>query len=143
MTAIPVPSSAVPRNPTLKAPEDETRALRKRVSILEKPTGLGSGFVTAADLTAGLATRAPLGLSNIAVLDFGSIGAGATAELTITVTGAVTGDTVAVGAPSTIESGLMWAGYVSAADTVTIRVHNTTAAPIDPASATWKASVIP
>lgn len=80
--------------------------------------------------------------TNSATLDFASIAAGATAELTITVTGAATGDFVILAAPSGIESGLMFNGYVSAADTVKVRLHNTTGVAIDPASATWKATVM-
>jgi len=83
-----------------------------------------------------------LGLSATATLDFASIAAGAIGELTITVTGAAVGDTVALGPPAAIEAGLVWSGFVSAADTVKIRIHNVTAAAIDPASATWKATII-
>ena len=81
-------------------------------------------------------------LTGSATLDFGSIAADDEEELTITVTGANVGDSVSLGAPAAIESGLVWVGFVSAADTVTVRVRNTTAGAIDPASATWKASVI-
>jgi hypothetical protein len=81
-------------------------------------------------------------LTATATLDFASIAAGATAELTITVTGAATGDFVILAAPSGIEAGLMWTGFVSAADTVKIRLHNTTGGAVDPASASWKATVM-
>lgn len=80
--------------------------------------------------------------SSTATLDFGSIGSNSTAELTMTVTGASTGDSVFLGAPSTIESGLIFTAYVSATNTVTVRVHNTSGGSIDPASATWRATVI-
>lgn len=76
-----------------------------------------------------------------ATLDFGSVASGATAEKTISVSEAETGDEVNVGAPSGIESGLTWNGYVSSSGTVTIRVHNTTGSSIDPASATWSVEV--
>lgn len=74
-------------------------------------------------------------------LDFPSIAAATTAELTLTVTGAATGDTVALGPPATLETGLVATGFVSAADTVTVRLANVTAGAIDPASATWRATV--
>jgi hypothetical protein len=145
MSAFAVPSSEPANNPTVQAPYDEQVRLRKRVSVLEKPTNTpdGSGPVSQAQLTAAINTRAPLGLSNIAVLDFPNILAGTAQTLTITVTGAVIGDTVALGPPPTLEAGLVWGGVVSSADTVAIRLTNITAAPINPASATWKASVIP
>lgn len=80
-------------------------------------------------------------LKGSAELNFGSINAGATAELTLTVTGAVTGQPVALSSASSVEAGLIWCGYVSAANTVTVRMYNTTGAPIDPAAATWTALV--
>lgn len=76
-----------------------------------------------------------------ATLDFPSIAAGSEAELTVAVAGAAVGSPVVLGPPSTIEAGLSWGGYVSAADTVTIRVRNDTAAAIDPASASWSVRV--
>jgi len=82
-------------------------------------------------------------LTGITTTNVGSISAGAIATITITIPGAEIGDTVDVAAPSAIESGLMWCGYVSATDIVTIRIHNTTVSPIDPASATWYARVTP
>ena len=77
-----------------------------------------------------------------ATLDFPSIGSNATETLTMTVSGATVGDSVALGPPAAIEAGLTWAGVVTAADTVTIRLHNRTGGAIDPASATWRATVI-
>lgn len=80
-------------------------------------------------------------LSATASLNFPSIAAGAVSTLTITVSGAASGDSVQVTPPSTIEAGLMWCGFVSAADTVTVRLRNATASAIDPAAATWRATV--
>lgn len=86
-------------------------------------------------------------LSATATLDFPSIAAQTAtaitfASLTITVTGAATGDAVLLGPPSTTNAGLIWEGYVSATNTVTIRLGNCTNAAIDPASATWRATVV-
>lgn len=80
-------------------------------------------------------------VSNTATLDFGSTASGACSELTITVAGAVANDTVTLGPPAAIEAGLTWSGFVSAADTVTVRVCNPTGGAIDPASATWRADI--
>ncbi|GAA0403043.1 hypothetical protein GCM10009530_63780 [Microbispora corallina] len=91
--------------------------------------------------TTGKVPAAQAALQGSAALDFPSIAAGAVATLSITVTGAAVGDRVAVAAPSTVNAGLMWCAHVSAADTVTIRLLNTTGGAIDPASATWKVSV--
>lgn len=74
-------------------------------------------------------------------LSFGAISAGAIATATITVTGAVASKPVKLGPPAAIEAGLIWCAAVTAANTVTISVHNTTASPITPATATWSAEV--
>lgn len=79
-------------------------------------------------------------------LDFGTIPANTTAELTVTVTGAAVGDQVIVAPKTTLEAGLVWCGYVSAPDTVTVRLGNVTtaamAANIDPGARNWTISVI-
>ncbi len=74
-------------------------------------------------------------------LNFGSIAAGATAELTVTVLGAVVGDGVSVAPLAAPEAGLIWGGYISAPDTVKVRMANVTAAPIDPAAVDFRADV--
>lgn len=75
--------------------------------------------------------------------DFGSITQGDEETTTITVTGAAVGDAVFVGAPSAIEANLNWCAYVSAADTVTLRLQNVASSgSIDPASATWRVTVL-
>lgn len=79
--------------------------------------------------------------SNSAALNFPSIASMATAELTIGVTGAVVGSSAAATPNGAPEAGLVWSAYVSAADTVTVRVANITAGAIDPASRTWRADV--
>lgn len=77
-------------------------------------------------------------LTATATLDFPSIAAGATAELTITSTGAAVNDSVEMGLPAALEAGLVVNMRVSATNTITVRVYNSTAAPIDPASATYR-----
>lgn len=82
-------------------------------------------------------------LTNTKTHDFGSLSHGAEEETTITVTGAAVGDACFVGAPSTVELGLSWDAYVSAADTVTLRIYNyQNSGTIDPASATWRVTVL-
>lgn len=77
-------------------------------------------------------------LTGSATIDFASIAAGAVATADITVTGAAAGYFVTLSAPATLEAGLTFCGIANT-DKVTIRLHNTTGAAIDPASATWKA----
>jgi hypothetical protein len=80
--------------------------------------------------------------SDPATLDFASIAAGADDELTVTVPDAAIGDPVIVAPPATLEAGLAVTAFVSAADTVTIRLVNATASPIDPASGAWTVAII-
>jgi hypothetical protein len=90
------------------------------------------------------ATVANLGfLTATKTHDFGSIAHGAQEETTITVTGAAIGDAVFVGAPAAIEANLSWCAYVSAADTVTLRLQNVASSGnTNPASATWRVTVL-
>lgn len=123
MTAYPVPSSDPINNPTILAPYDETTQIRKRVSILERPTrGRFRSTVS---------------------LDFGNILAGAIGTQTVAVDGALVGQLVALGPPSNIDAGLVWSGFVSADGLVEIRLFNTTGGAIDPAAGDWKVSVLP
>lgn len=69
-------------------------------------------------------------------LNFGSIAAGATADLSITITGAATTDTVIVTPPSTLEAGLVCCGVPGSGQHY-VRLANVTAGAIDPASATF------
>lgn len=88
----------------------------------------------------GAGTDVTKRLANSATIDFASIAAGAVATADIAVTGAAAGDYVTLSAPAALEAGLTFCGIANT-DKVTIRLHNTTGAAIDPASATWKAVV--
>lgn len=71
-------------------------------------------------------------------VDLASIADGAIAEATVTVTGAAAGDAVIANPPATIAAGLGVVGaYVSAANTVKLRVINQSGAPVDEAAANW------
>lgn len=69
-------------------------------------------------------------------LNFGSIAAGATADLAVTITGAATTDTVIVTPPSTLEAGLVCCAVPSSGQHY-VRLANVTAGAIDPASQTF------
>lgn len=81
-------------------------------------------------------------LSFSSTLDFASIAAQSCAELPVTATGASPGDPVVAAWPATLESGLTGVMYVSAANTVKVRLCNITASPIDPASQTFAGRVL-
>lgn len=82
-----------------------------------------------------------------ATIDFASIPANSTADRTVTVTGVSIGDSVRVTAgdsstPGTpLEAGLMVNAFVSAVNTVTVRLANITTTAIDPVSRAWKIDV--
>ena len=81
-------------------------------------------------------------IANTATLDFPSIPANATTNLTITVTGAAANDSVLLGPPAALTSEIGLTAFVSGANTVTVRAINPTGAAIDPASGTYRATVI-
>jgi hypothetical protein len=83
-------------------------------------------------------------LSATASLDFAAWGGTDCQDLTVPVTGAADGDSVEIGVPLALSStaGVQFTGFVSAADTVTIRGCKITAgASANPAAATVRADV--
>lgn len=84
----------------------------------------------------------PIRFSASSTLDFGSIPAHSTSELTFAFSGAVVGAPVTLVPPTTLESGLMFSGYIQSNDVVAVRLANVTAVAIDPASASWTASIV-
>lgn len=81
-------------------------------------------------------------LSAAANLDFPSIAANAKADMTIAVPGAAIGDAVFLGLPATPAAGLVFNGFVSAADIVTVRASNTSSGAVDAAIAAYRVVVV-
>jgi len=80
-------------------------------------------------------------------LDFGSINSGDFGDLTITLSGVSTNDTVFVTCMDSSGRGatdgkLIFEAFVSASNTVKVRAHNPTSGSIDPASYSFKVTVI-
>ncbi|MEV4287356.1 capsid cement protein [Nonomuraea bangladeshensis] len=105
-------------------------------------TASGGAMVQVLGGTAAAGAAPATTLSASASLNFPSVAAAGQQELTVTVTGAAVGDAVVLAPPAAVDAGLVWAGRVSAANTVTVRVANITDAPIDPAAAAWGVQVI-
>ena len=85
----------------------------------------------------------PKQLTGSGTIDFGSVAAQGELTSNITVTGASDGDKVILGWTNAAESaGLIYTARVSASNTVTVKASNITLVPIDPASGTFKVSVI-
>jgi hypothetical protein len=95
-----------------------------------------------ADMTA---IRAPLAglLTGSATYDAASLADGVGATTTVTVTGAALGDFV-VGVSHGVDlAGITVTGYVSAADTVSVRFQNESGGTLDLASSTLRVVVLP
>jgi hypothetical protein len=78
-------------------------------------------------------------------LNFPITGPGSSSTLTITVTGAADGDVVSVGVPNAAASagGICFTAYVSAANTVTVKLNNyNLLASVDPNPAVFRVTVI-
>jgi len=82
-----------------------------------------------------------LQLTATATLDFPLTAPATSSDLTITVTGAVLGDVVAVGTPAPAAN-TFYTGFVSATNTVTVRYNNYSAVAVNPASDTFKVKVL-
>lgn len=109
-----------------------------------------TGVIEAGELTVDRTFSLPnigglllVSASETAVLNFPSTAAGTSSDLTITVTGAADGNPVSLGVPnaSTLANG-SFSAWVSAADTVTIRFANNSSGALDPASGTFRATVL-
>jgi hypothetical protein len=95
-------------------------------------------------LTDMTAVRTVLGgiLSGSATYDTASLNDAAGATTTVTVTGAALGDFVMVSLGVDL-AGISVTGYVSAADTVAVRIQNESGGTLDLASTTIRVRVIP
>lgn len=82
-------------------------------------------------------------LTNTASLDFPNTAAQNSSDLTITVTGAAVGDVVLLGVDNaSVNANSCYTAFVSAANTVTVRFNNYSAAAIDPAAGTFRVSIV-
>lgn len=89
--------------------------------VLSAGTGLSGGGDISVSRTFNVAA-----VKGSQAVTFGAIADGATGDSTntITVTGAVVGDVVQLGLPTTVPAGFTYQGFVSSANTVTVRAVN-------------------
>ena len=118
----------------------------KRAFLSTRSLGGGTGIVA---LDTGTQTVVavdsaivPTYLTAAALLDFTSIAPGACAESTLSLPGASAGDSVAPGWPAALESGLIGMMRISGSNTVAVRVCNLSGTTVDPAAATFRATVV-
>ena len=103
-------------------------------------TNLVATNITTSSLVVGGGAAVTGVLSATATLNF-DLTALVVEDLTITVTGAASGDTVSIGVPAgSVTATVQFTGWVSAADTVTIRAR-TSVVGENPASGTFRATV--
>ncbi len=106
-------------------------------------TGTAANQLTGPTTIGASGSAVDLILTATATLDFPSIAAdGGTQDLTITVTGASTGDTVVLGLPAAPNAGVVFNAWPSSSNTITVRATNATTGAIDPASASYRVTVI-
>jgi hypothetical protein len=118
----------------------------KRAFLSTRSLGSGTGIVA---LDTGTQTvvavdsaTVPTYLTAVAVIDFTSIAAGACAESTVSLPGALAGDSVVPGWPAGMESSLIGTMRISTSNTVAVRVCNLSGSTVDPAAATFRATVV-
>jgi hypothetical protein len=117
----------------------------KFTNLTGNGTALGSVAVRPSNNQTDAATITKIA-KGFADLNFGSIGAGASADLTIAVNGAIFDGVYAIpvliGFANAPEPGLVFFAFVSATNTVTIRASNITVLPIDPATNTYSVMIL-
>ncbi|MBK9246768.1 MAG: hypothetical protein IPM69_01310 [Ignavibacteria bacterium] len=108
-------------------------------SAASSGTNLGSGYMET-NSSGTMSWRQSITASS--TLDFPSTATNVSSDLTLTVTGAATGDIVSIGVPNgSVVANSNYSAWVSSDNTVTIRLNNYSAGTIDPASGTFKVQV--
>jgi hypothetical protein len=126
---------------------DSTGGNDKRAVLSTKVLTAGSGI---AILESGSNTNVsvdpavvPRYMTATATLSFGAIPNGScAASQTFSLPGAAAGDSVAPGWPGAIEAGLVGNMWISAANTVSVRLCNLSGAMVTPTSATYRSTVV-
>ncbi|MBZ5593221.1 MAG: hypothetical protein LAP39_13350 [Acidobacteriia bacterium] len=102
----------------------------------------GAGISVAGSTLSVDKTSVPTYLAASTSLSFGAIAQASCAQLTLALTGANPGDSIAPGWPSTIEAGLAGSMFVSASNTIAVRLCNLSGSTLTPAAQTFRATVI-
>jgi uncharacterized protein YdbL (DUF1318 family) len=126
---------------------DQSGGFDKRAVLSNKIVIGGQGIVTLDNgSTTSVAVDSsvvPQFLTATASLSFGPISTGSCAvSQTFTITGAVIGDSVAPGWPYAIEAGLLGIMWVSAPNTISVRMCNFSGATLTPAIASYRGTVV-
>jgi hypothetical protein len=117
-------------------------------SCVVNASGGGTNFTPGTGITFSGAnisvdgTFIPKYLTASSSLAFGAIAQAACAQLTFSLAGASTGDSIAPGWPATLESGLVGSMFVSASNTVAVRLCNLSGASVTPAAQSFRATAV-
>jgi hypothetical protein len=118
----------------------------RRAFLSTRNISAGAGVVTldlgAQTVVAVDSATVPSYLASTAVLDFASLTPGLCGEMTFGLPGATSGDSIAPGWPAAMENGLIGTMRVNSAGTVAVRLCNLSGTTVDPAAATYRATVV-
>ena len=114
-----------------------TRAATRTI----EPAHVALRIIASKGLSVGYGADITEHLSATVTYDPANLVDGATTTTTMTVTGAVVGDTVTVGLSSITSAGWQISGFVTAADTVTVAITNHTGRAVDLPSGTLRVDV--
>jgi hypothetical protein len=108
--------------------------------IVAEDLNLGVGTATVDMPAGGTATGHQINLSTFGLMTTaswtpGAIAGGASATTTVSVPGCKLGDMAVASYSAALQAGLTISAHVSAADTVTVVIHNTTAGSLTPTAA--------
>jgi hypothetical protein len=121
---------------------DSTQATGVRWGPCSSTTA-GAGVTLMSNILSVDATTVPTFLTGAGSLSFGTLANGACGSGTFSLIGAASGDTVAAGWPSTLESGLIGMVRVSAPNLIEVRLCNLSGAPITVADGeTFAATIV-
>ena len=107
---------------------------------LNAPAGAINALVVSTSITLGAVLSRIL--ANTASLAVPTLAAGASADVTMTVTNAVAGDVVVINGQVALPAGLLFRAYVSGANTVTVTFTNASTGSITGASYSFKAVLL-
>ncbi|MGV3768141.1 MAG: hypothetical protein ACO1NW_18560 [Chitinophagaceae bacterium] len=120
-----------------------TAKITDTVVLLRTPAGTISDSILVKGANNVIKTIAAPFINTSGTLDFPATASGESQDLTLSLSGAVPGDCVLLGTPPvSVLANSSFSAFVSAADTVTVRFSNHGSSSANPASGTFKISVL-
>jgi hypothetical protein len=140
---IPVPTALLHLNAGTAAPQTAPLKFTAGTNLSSPEDGAveydGNLYVTSSGTRFTLART----LTNTQTFDFPSTPLNTSSDLTITINGASSGDVVLLGVPAgSVNADSNYTAWVSAANTITVRFNNYSNGALDPASGTFRVSIL-